>query len=341
MKFSIIGYISLLFIKFTFMPSIKILGWVFFAVLIDFITGVLKAKLAKQQLTSGGFRQTAVKCLQYFGLIIGGVIMGNSFEQDSQVVHWVNDGMLLFILYVEVYSIFENLYAMNPNSKVASMIFKPMMTILTIGLERNSLKSPEEPANATPEVKGQSGSTTTTIVVSLCLSTLFSCKVIKPGLNIVKEKTDTTFTTYKQVDFDIKGATVANTINMDSLFSVLQASLKSTNPNTNLDSLFKAFKNTLKPIHDTTAVTDPNTKVQLKYWYDAYGKLQMTCTSKDETVQLLVAEVTKLHKEVENSKEIEVVYKMPRWGWIVIGGCGVLSFLALSIIVFAFIRSRV
>lgn len=313
MKFSLLMYITLLIIKLNFLPNITMLGWVFFAVLVDFMTGVLKAKLNKQLLTSGGFRQTSIKCLQYIGLIVGGIIIGNAFEKQSDIVAWVNDGLLIFILYVEVYSIFENLYAMNPNSKVAKMIFKPAMRILTIGLEKHSLNNAAEKAEATKLV-----------VVGFAFMLLTGCRVIKPEETSSFSSKDTTITNYKPVNIDVKGATVANSINQDSLFKAFAKLIENSKGNAtrpiNMDSLLTAFKANLKQgIKDTMIVTDAQTKVQLKYWYDEFGKLQMTCSSKDQTIQMMVAEITRLTKEVSKQKTIEIVYKMPSWGWVLIG----------------------
>jgi phage-related holin len=331
MKFSVLIYITLLTIKLNFLPNITMLGWVFFAVLVDFLTGVLKAKLNKQILTSGGFRQTSIKCLQYIGLIVGGIIIGNAFEKQSDIVTWVNDGLLIFIIYVEVYSIFENLYAMNPNSKVAKMIFKPAMRILTIGLEKHSLNNAAEKAEATKLV-----------VIGFAFVLFTGCRVVKPEVNSSFTSKDTTITNYKSVNAEYKGATVANSINQDSLFKAfakLIANSKSdaTRP-MNMDSLLTAFKAGLKQVtKDTIVVTDAQTKVQLKYWYDEFGKLQMTCSSKDQTIQMMIAEITRLTKEVTKEKKVEVVYKMPNWGWVVIG-IALACFLGVIIVFFLVLK---
>lgn len=333
MKFSIFSYISLLAIKLTFLPNIKMLGWVFVAVLIDFLTGILKAKLNKQILTSGGFRQTSVKCLQYLGLIIGGIILGNSVNEDNELLLWINDGLLLFIIYVEVYSIFENLYAMNPDSKVSKLVFKPAMRILTIGLEKNSLTSLANDK----EVNNNTSVKTLLIVTSILLIT--GCKVVKPSTEYTYSSKDTTITNYKSLNAEYKGATVNNSINQDSLLKAFAKIVENNKANSsnsiNIDSLLNVFKTYLKKgLKDTITVTDAQTKVQLKYWYDEFGKLQMSCTSKDQAIQMMVAEITRLTKEVTKEKKIEVVYKIPSWGWVLIGVSMLITILILSLFIF-------
>lgn len=351
MKFSILTYISLLFVKLTFLPNLTMLGWVFFAVLVDFMTGVLKAKLNKQLLTSGGFRQTSIKCLQYIGLIVGGIIIGNSFEKQSDIVKWVNDGLLMFILYVEVYSIFENLYAMNPNSKVSKMIFKPAMRILTIGLEKNSLNKAADAAEAsrTDNAKQQSHhatvqsiiddyknlkNTSSVILIAASLMLLSACRIIKPEVSSSFTSKDTTITNYKPVNVEVKGATVGASFNYDSAMNVMFGKwvkmLPAAQQSLNMDSLYKVFKGSLKT-GEIKTITDPQTKVQLQYWVDEFGKLQMTCSSKDQTIQMMVAEITRLTKEVTKEKKVEVVKEMTWWGWI-FTGLGLAVFLILLVV---------
>jgi phage-related holin len=142
MKTSILGYLGLLFIKVSFIPSVSLLAWVFIAIAFDFLTGVIKSKVLKQAITSTGFRKSVVKTLQYLGIIIGGIILTNTATGQSEIVEWINDGLLLFIVYVEVYSILENFYAMEPGSKISEFIIRPLMSILSLSLTKNPFAKP-------------------------------------------------------------------------------------------------------------------------------------------------------------------------------------------------------
>ncbi len=338
----IIGSLSLLFFKLTFFPRLDLLAWVFIAVVIDLLTGVVKAFIKKQAVTSQGFRQTAVKALQYSGLIIAGIIIGNSFEKNTDLVRWVNDGMLLFLLYVEVYSIFENLRDMNPESKVSKMIFSPALTILTLGMQRLSL-------NKLTESSKEKQPPNTGGVASICLLgfvsvlALSSCRVIKPQTDYRLTQKDTTIINYKKVDIQVPGATVTNNINLDSFAHVIaNRFIAAGNSNVNKDSLINAlqasFKAGLKT--DTVRVIDSQNKAELKYWVDQYGKLQMSCTSKDQMVNAMLAEVTKLRATFESSKKTEIVYKMPWWGWLLCGASILIMLLFIVSLILDYKRKK-
>lgn len=142
---------------------------------------------------------------------------------------------------------------------------------------------------------------------------LTSCKTIKPGTDTIK--TDQTNIVYVPVDVPVKGAQVGTSLNLDSLVkAAINARTKYLK-----DSLAAvlAGKPTLTPPpSNKNTVTDPQTKAQLTYWIDQFGKLQLTCESKDQTVTMLVAEVSRLSKEV--TKKIEVIKETPLWNWIAI-----------------------
>ena len=158
---------------------------------------------------------------------------------------------------------------------------------------------------------------------------------MRPGQNDYYSKKDTTITNYIPVDAHYQGATVGNSINSDSLLKAFAVLLEKSKGNgtrpVNIDSVLNAFKMGFKTnLHDTVVTTDPNTKVQLKYWVDEFGKLQMTCTSKDQTIQMMVAQITKLTEELKSNHTTVVVKEMPWWGWLLAGG-------ALLIILFAIV----
>ena len=130
------------------------------------------------------------------------------------------------------------------------------------------------------------------------------CKVIKPETSTIKK--DSTIINYKHVDIDVPGAIVSHSVNVDSLMKAYQAAVAVGN------------KAALPPM----VVTDPNLKAQLKIWVDQFGQLQASCESKDQTVQALVTEVTRLSQEV--TKKTEVVKETPKWNWIVLGALSAL-----------------
>lgn len=164
------------------------------------------------------------------------------------------------------------------------------------------------------------------IIASVLLT---SCKVVKPARENFHSVTDSVITNYKPVDVPVTGASVTDSISPFAWGGISHLlTLDTTTPKLiTFNGNLKPFKTPLK--RDTVRVTDPQTKVQLKYWFDAYGKLQMQCSSKDTTLQIMMAEITRLHNDVSVEKKSEVVYKMPKWGWVVVGialfACAVLA----------------
>lgn len=150
----------------------------------------------------------------------------------------------------------------------------------------------------------------------LLLLVVASCKVIRPGVDT--EKTENTDIKYKQHDINVKGAKVGSSIDFDSLRNEVEKQ-KARLAQYQIDSA-NAVANGKplppKPKETKSTFTDPQSKAQLTYWFDQYGKLQLSCESKDQTVSFLAAEVTRLSKEV--TKKTEVAYQTPVWNWILI-----------------------
>lgn len=155
---------------------------------------------------------------------------------------------------------------------------------------------------------------------------LTGCKVLRPATD--SSLVDTTTVNYKTVAVDVKGAKVAQAINYDSLFGVWAQKYKQYQ----LDSA-KA-QQTGKPAPQRPelpkqTLTDPLTKAQLTYWIDAFGKLQVGCESKDQTIQMLVAETNRLRSEKQ--KVTVVDYKTPQWNWILISVLATLLLISLIV----------
>jgi hypothetical protein len=139
---------------------------------------------------------------------------------------------------------------------------------------------------------------------------LSSCKIIKPKeITTIK---DSVSVNYRTVNIDVPGAKVQNGINADSLIKA-----------------FIVAQQNGTPLPAPQTYTDPKSKAELKVWIDQYGKLQASCESKDQTVQALVAELTKTRQELKEKENI--VYKTPTINYIAMAVMGTL--LAISLIV--------
>lgn len=156
---------------------------------------------------------------------------------------------------------------------------------------------------------------------------VFSCKSQAPLVTGTVHK-DSTAVDYKQQTMVITGAKVTQTLNMDSLIKVYLVKR---------DQYIKDSINAVKtgkpvpekPKPDVQYLTDPQTKAQLSYWIDQYGKLNVGCESKDQTIQLLVAQVKQLHQELTTAVKTE--YRTPWYDYlIIIGLIGVLILVILK-----------
>jgi phage-related holin len=130
------------FIKAIQLPDVNLLVWIGFAMIIDFITGVVKAKVKKEVRSSEGFRKTITKFLQYGVAIIVSVILSNTAKYNvSQRVgsslELLCDALMVFILYIEVTSIFENIYQCDKKSVMSKYFIKPVLNFLTFQIRNN------------------------------------------------------------------------------------------------------------------------------------------------------------------------------------------------------------
>ena len=125
--------------KLTFLPSANLLAWVFLAMTLDLITGVIKAVVLKEARTSSGYRKSVIKFTQYAGAILVGMIMGNALPKEYEIVGYVNDGILILLIYIEATSIFENLYAIDSTSPFSKYFISPILKLLTFAIKKTPL----------------------------------------------------------------------------------------------------------------------------------------------------------------------------------------------------------
>lgn len=77
----------------------------FIFLLLDLITGIRKARLNKQAITSGGLRRSINKFLEYSIAILASQVFTYIFKLDLTLSYYV----ALFICTIELKSIFENI----------------------------------------------------------------------------------------------------------------------------------------------------------------------------------------------------------------------------------------
>lgn len=131
---------ALLFIDIVVKPTKELIWAVGIAVILDFITGIMKSKFLKKEITSEGFRKSVIKVTQY---IIPVVILwgGASFiPSKTATMKEMAGWLMMFILYIEVTSVFENLYETDKTSMISKFLYKPALQILKFSLKNNPVE---------------------------------------------------------------------------------------------------------------------------------------------------------------------------------------------------------
>ncbi|MGV0854757.1 phage holin family protein [Empedobacter brevis] len=126
--------------------------WILFVALtflmsIDFITGFMKAKFLKVNRSSEAFRKTVKKIIQYCSAIIVVVMLLNlmRFDQSNQFFkdysNWLQNGVIVLMVYIELTSILENAIAIDKTSTFAKVFIIPFHRLLTLQLKNNPMYS--------------------------------------------------------------------------------------------------------------------------------------------------------------------------------------------------------
>lgn len=131
------------------LPPASLLIWLGLTMTLDLMTGVAKAVRNNVPRTSTGFRKTVVKFIQYGGAISIGIILANvsEFRKDDSsewIYKYFSNTMLLFMIYIEIKSVFENLIEVSPDSDFTRFFLKPIHDILSVDFSRFVKKSQNE-----------------------------------------------------------------------------------------------------------------------------------------------------------------------------------------------------
>lgn len=131
------------------LPKFSLLIWVLILMVADLVTGILKARLLKEEITSEKARRTIIKFLQYFGCLGLGVVMINQNHDNAtfvEVMTWAKDGVTILIIYIELLSVFENLYAMDKTTRIAIYFIRPIYWLLSLAVRSNPAKKAADAA---------------------------------------------------------------------------------------------------------------------------------------------------------------------------------------------------
>lgn len=125
-------------IELKFLPNYQLIFYLGGAIIVDLFTGLLKSWDRGETTLSGGLRKTALKVGVYSCVILATWLVAcllSTLYSKIDYTPLVNliIGLLSFI---ELYSVFENVYAIAPNSALSKYIAKPFLKFLKGVIER-------------------------------------------------------------------------------------------------------------------------------------------------------------------------------------------------------------
>lgn len=116
------------------LPKPMLLVLLLGAMVVDLITGLIKSWMLGKATTSAGLRKTVAKVGVYVGVILGVWFLANildNMDGDRGIDYtWFVNSSIGFLTFIEVYSVFENVYAIDPNSIVSRKFVKPVLKFL-------------------------------------------------------------------------------------------------------------------------------------------------------------------------------------------------------------------
>lgn len=142
------------------LPKLSLLILVAVLMLADLVTGIAKARVLRQKITSKKMRHSVIKFLQYFGSIGIIVVLGNQNIENQNfvmVATWTRDGVTLLIIYIECLSVFENLYEMDKKNQFAMYFIRPVYWLLSFAVRNNRFHQAETEAKKRLENKRGEG----------------------------------------------------------------------------------------------------------------------------------------------------------------------------------------
>lgn len=158
MQAKLLWGVALLGIDFMIKPSFNVFSVMIIMIALDFLTGIAKAKIKKVNRTSEGYRRTVIKLMQYLIPVLVLWVSGKFLPEHKEMLQQISGYVMMFIIYIEVTSVFENLYEIDNKSSIAKFLYKPALTILKFGIEKNPVTSAaekmREEEKKTPDANG-------------------------------------------------------------------------------------------------------------------------------------------------------------------------------------------
>lgn len=126
-----------------YLPAPMAVFWLVVATLLDLWTGLLKAWATKRCSTSIGFRRTLIKIGSYTAIVVFVTAFVNILgivDQNKQYnLSILINALMGLMIFVELFSVLENISLAYPRSPMVRMFVKPMMKILRGRFIKNPL----------------------------------------------------------------------------------------------------------------------------------------------------------------------------------------------------------
>jgi hypothetical protein len=131
-----------------YVPAPMLFFWLVIAVAGDLFTGLLKSWSKGTSTRSVGLRKTIMKIGIYVLTIVGVIVLVNMIgladKGNSIDLTYLIDFLLGFMVFIEIYSMFENISEAYPDSLLVKYLVAPIMKLLKGRLEKGqSIINPE------------------------------------------------------------------------------------------------------------------------------------------------------------------------------------------------------
>lgn len=140
------------------LPSLNLLVLVAVLMFADLVTGLLKARIKKEKITSEKLRHSVIKFMQYFGSIGIIVVLANQKPDSPNFVlamGWARDGITILIIYIECLSIFENLLELDKKTPFAIYVIQPVYWLLSFAVRNNRFQDAKNKLEQEEETRGK------------------------------------------------------------------------------------------------------------------------------------------------------------------------------------------
>lgn len=140
----------------SYFPAAQLILWMSIAVFIDLAAGSVHAYRLGTFSFKTGLNKTASKFCQYTGAIAAAIILANiggknANPQLAALLSFANDGLVMFITYVEVRSFVWHLVQIDRESLMSKYLFLPTLRILTFSIKNNQLSTSYEKTTIDPD----------------------------------------------------------------------------------------------------------------------------------------------------------------------------------------------